>query len=161
MELPPRHRKSYTLSLVLYCQLKLVHASHALVPSLSLCLYWSLAPDSERTLNATLTTFGQPSPGRNSWRVDRYFIGLTPLNDPDDANVDIVAVTGVGGHALGSFRSDDGSAVWLRDFAPQETSHERASLRMSTTLLSSRVTTTEGSTSWRARFWMDSPSFAS
>jgi hypothetical protein len=52
--------------------------------------------------------------------VDKDFIGFTPLSDPDDANVDIVAVTGLGGHALGSFRSTDGLSVWLRDFAPED-----------------------------------------
>jgi hypothetical protein len=52
--------------------------------------------------------------------VDKDFIGFTPLSDPDDANVDIVAVTGLSGHALGSFRSSDGLSVWLRDFAPED-----------------------------------------
>ncbi|KAK6429616.1 hypothetical protein LTR95_014238 [Oleoguttula sp. CCFEE 5521] len=40
--------------------------------------------------------------------------------DPDNANVDIIAVTGLSGHALGSFRSANGTSVWLRDFAPQD-----------------------------------------
>lgn len=39
--------------------------------------------------------------------MDETFIGFTPLSDPDDANVDIVAVTGQDGHALGSFRSGE------------------------------------------------------
>ncbi|EME39012.1 hypothetical protein DOTSEDRAFT_116503, partial [Dothistroma septosporum NZE10] len=46
--------------------------------------------------------------------------GFTPLSDPEDGNVDIVVVTGLGGHALGSFRSADGTKVWPRDFAPNE-----------------------------------------
>jgi len=29
-------------------------------------------------------------------------------------------VTGLGGHALGSFRSIDRSKVWLRDFLPED-----------------------------------------
>lgn len=81
---------------------------------------FSLAPDSQRTLCATLTSYECPKPTHRGWRVDKYFIGFTPLSDPDDANVDIVAVTGLGGHALGSFRSDDGLSVWLRDFAPED-----------------------------------------
>jgi surfactin synthase thioesterase subunit len=54
------------------------------------------------------------------WHVDDDFIGFTPLSDPADATVDIVAVTGLGGHALGSFRSSGGASVWLRDFAPKD-----------------------------------------
>jgi hypothetical protein len=81
---------------------------------------FSLAADSERTLCATLTSHERPKPSNPSWRVDRDFTGFTPLSDPEDANVDIVAITGLGGHALGSFRSTDGLSVWLRDFAPQD-----------------------------------------
>ncbi|GAB7336811.1 hypothetical protein MBLNU13_g11322t2 [Cladosporium sp. NU13] len=81
---------------------------------------FSLAADGERTLCATLTSYERPTPSHGTWRVDNDFIGFTPLSDPDDANVDIVAVTGLGGHALGSFRSADGISVWLRDFAPDD-----------------------------------------
>jgi hypothetical protein len=81
---------------------------------------FSLAADGERTLCATLTSREQPTPSNRSWRVDKDFIGFTPLCDPEDANVDIIAVTGLGGHALGSFRSADGLSVWLRDFAPED-----------------------------------------
>ena len=81
---------------------------------------FSLAADGEQTLCATLTSHERPKPSNRSWRVDKNFIGFTPLSDPDDANVDIVAVTGLGGHALGSFRSSDGLSVWLRDFAHED-----------------------------------------
>jgi hypothetical protein len=81
---------------------------------------FGLAADGERTLCATLTSRERPIPSNRRWRVDKDFIGFTPLSDPDDANVDIVAVTGLGGHALGSFRSADGLSVWLRDFAPED-----------------------------------------
>ena len=81
---------------------------------------FSLAADGERTLCATLTSYECPQPSNAGWRVDNDFIGFTPLSDPDYANVDIVAVTGLGGHALGSFRSADGMSVWLRDFAPED-----------------------------------------
>jgi len=86
---------------------------------------YSLAPDSEGTLCATLTSFEQPKPDTRSWHVDKDFIGFTPLCDPEDANVDIIAVTGLGGHALGSFRSMDGKSVWLRDFAPENITQAR------------------------------------
>ena len=52
--------------------------------------------------------------------MDQSFIGFTPLYDPADAVGDVVAVTGLGGHALGSFRSSDGTTVWLRDFGPSD-----------------------------------------
>jgi hypothetical protein len=81
---------------------------------------FSLAADSERTLCATLTSYARPRPSNQSWRVGRYFTGFTPLNDPDDANVDIVIIPGLCGHALGSFRSANGLSVWPRDFAPED-----------------------------------------
>lgn len=86
---------------------------------------FSLAADSERTLCATLTCRGEPIAPEPHWRVDKDFIGLTPLIDPQDANVDVIAVTGLGGHALGSFRSADGVSVWLRDFAPEDVPRAR------------------------------------
>jgi len=79
---------------------------------------YSLAPDSEQTLCATLTSYEPPRPSNRCWHVDKDFDGFTPLCDSEDANVDIIAVTGLGGHALGSFRSMNGTSVWLRDFAP-------------------------------------------
>jgi hypothetical protein len=84
---------------------------------------FSLAADGERTLCATLTSRERPTPsyqGYHSWCVDKDFTGFIPLSDPEDANVDVVSITGLGGHALGSFRSADGASVWLRDFAPQD-----------------------------------------
>lgn len=81
---------------------------------------FSLAADGEQTLCATLTSHERPTPRYRTWRVDKDFAGFTPLSDPKDANVDVVAVTGLGGHALGSFRSQDGVSVWLRDFAPED-----------------------------------------
>lgn len=70
-----------------------------------------LAAESERTLCATLTSYECPIPSNRRWRMDIDSIGITPLSDPDDANVDIVAVTGLGGHALGSFRSANSMSV--------------------------------------------------
>lgn len=81
---------------------------------------FSLAADGERTLCATLTSHEEPRPSNRSWHLDKDFIGFTPLSDPENANVDIVIVTGLGGHALGSFRSADGATAWLRDFAPAD-----------------------------------------
>nr|POF20689.1 kinesin light chain [Quercus suber] len=88
-------------------------------------LGFSIAADGERTLCATLTSLNPPTPEHARWRVDHDFIGFTPLCDPVDATVDIVIVTGLGGHALGSFRSADGTSVWLRDFAPKDVPRAR------------------------------------
>jgi len=79
--------------------------------------------DYERhTMCATLTSGKKPIPPSNRlhWKVDHKFEGFTPLNDPEDADVDIVAITGLGGHALGSFRATNGAFVWLRDSAPED-----------------------------------------
>lgn len=56
---------------------------------------YSLAASSERTLCATVTCLGQPSPPNRRWRADKDFVGCTPLHDPEDADVDIVAITGL------------------------------------------------------------------
>lgn len=86
---------------------------------------YSLAADSERTLCATLTVSREPTPSKRHWKVDRHFTGFTPLCDPGDTKLDVVAVTGLGGHALGSFRSQEGTSVWLRDFGPEDVPQAR------------------------------------
>ena len=50
---------------------------------------------------------------------DTGFIGLTTLHTLESPAVDIIAVNGLGGHALGSWKSPSGSKVWLRDFLPK------------------------------------------
>lgn len=89
-------------------------------------LGFSLAPDSEDTLCATLTSHAPPViPGNKGWHLDEDFIGFTPVSNPQNAILDIVVVVGLGGHALGSFRSADGKSVWLRDFAPWDVPQAR------------------------------------
>src|SRR5436305_13338257 len=52
--------------------------------------------------------------------VDCGFIGFTPLNTPKEPILaDIVAVTGLAGHAFGSWSSLP-RQMWLRDFLPQD-----------------------------------------
>ncbi|KAJ6033774.1 hypothetical protein N7444_011545 [Penicillium canescens] len=47
------------------------------------------------------------------------FDGITPLyEDEKGADIDVIAVTGLGGHALGSWKSRNSDEVWLRDFLP-------------------------------------------
>ncbi|KAL6900169.1 hypothetical protein GGI43DRAFT_60665 [Trichoderma evansii] len=50
-------------------------------------------------------------------RVDSAFLGITTLFAPpvEDHEVDIVAVSGLGGHAYGSFKDKNGNYMWLQD----------------------------------------------
>ncbi|PTB53172.1 hypothetical protein M431DRAFT_509509 [Trichoderma harzianum CBS 226.95] len=51
--------------------------------------------------------------------VDLDFFGLTPLADPlQNTFVDIIAVTGLSGHAFGSWQPKSKPDMWLRDFLP-------------------------------------------
>ncbi|KAL0631451.1 hypothetical protein Q9L58_009683 [Maublancomyces gigas] len=50
--------------------------------------------------------------------VDSHFRGLTPLNHLANPSVDVIAVTGLAGHAFGSWRSRNTGKMWLRDMIP-------------------------------------------
>ncbi|KAH8665485.1 hypothetical protein BGZ61DRAFT_366836 [Ilyonectria robusta] len=57
------------------------------------------------------------------------FEGITPLyEDKNGADVDIIAVPGFGGHALGSWKSPNSDDVWLRDFLPKDVPNIRVLL---------------------------------
>ncbi|KAI5847651.1 hypothetical protein DFP73DRAFT_348217 [Morchella snyderi] len=58
--------------------------------------------------------------------IDRHFYDLTPLNKPSLPIVaDVIAITGLGGHAFGSWRSRRRTSrpierpMWIRDFLPE------------------------------------------
>ncbi|RAH73011.1 uncharacterized protein BO66DRAFT_435905 [Aspergillus aculeatinus CBS 121060] len=52
--------------------------------------------------------------------VGKDFLGYTPLNHPrGECVADVIAVTGLAGHAFGSWRHEDGK-MWLRDLLPQD-----------------------------------------
>ncbi|KAJ0415184.1 hypothetical protein BJY00DRAFT_293831 [Aspergillus carlsbadensis] len=81
--------------------------------------------DGTDTLTATVL-FSPPEPRELSlnrkWKadleLDRDFSGFTPLNDPkSDVSGDIIAVTGLAGHAFGSWANSP-DRMWLRDFLP-------------------------------------------
>ncbi|PTB52845.1 hypothetical protein M431DRAFT_58133, partial [Trichoderma harzianum CBS 226.95] len=57
---------------------------------------------------------------RKSLVFDTHFSGFTPLQHTkdDDCYVDVIAVSGLGGHAFGSFKERHGSFMWLRDALP-------------------------------------------
>ena len=57
--------------------------------------------------------------------VDDDFYGLTPLNTPEEPVVaDIIAVTGLAGHAFGSWACSP-RTMWLRDFLPHDIKNVR------------------------------------
>ncbi|TPX16068.1 uncharacterized protein E0L32_004063 [Thyridium curvatum] len=51
---------------------------------------------------------------------DTHFIGFTPLDhaSQSESHVDVIAISGLGGHAFGSFKDRDGPFMWLRDALP-------------------------------------------
>ncbi|KAL7913986.1 hypothetical protein GGI35DRAFT_475827 [Trichoderma velutinum] len=55
-----------------------------------------------------------------SLSVEREFIGLTTLYEPParDHKIDVIALSGLGGHAFGSFKERGGTHMWLRDSLP-------------------------------------------
>ncbi|KAI4264649.1 MAG: hypothetical protein L6R42_000247 [Xanthoria sp. 1 TBL-2021] len=55
--------------------------------------------------------------------LDSHFEGLTPLNSfPNQQNhlLDVVAITGLGGHAFTSFKPRGQDFMWLRDALPDD-----------------------------------------
>ncbi|KAI9778529.1 MAG: hypothetical protein M1839_008060 [Geoglossum umbratile] len=53
--------------------------------------------------------------------IDSHFEGFTPLSSCErdaDHKIDIVAVSGLGSHAFGSFKERGGQHMWLRDALP-------------------------------------------
>ncbi|KAF8533194.1 hypothetical protein BDD12DRAFT_947879 [Trichophaea hybrida] len=55
--------------------------------------------------------------------VDCDFLGITPLYSAEEPIVDIIAVTGLAGHAFGSWMSRTQPRMWLRDFLPVNLCH--------------------------------------
>ncbi|KAF7174333.1 hypothetical protein CNMCM5623_006936 [Aspergillus felis] len=52
--------------------------------------------------------------------LDTHFAGFTPLqhSEEDSCDVDVIAMSGLGGHAFDSFKERGGSFMWLRDALP-------------------------------------------
>ncbi|KAI5460811.1 hypothetical protein BGZ63DRAFT_445733 [Mariannaea sp. PMI_226] len=100
----------------------------------------SLAPEVHgRTQSATIVFPDQQPPRElKSWRIpflaegqpqnrqrrilelDTEFLGMTTFYDPRPGqyNVDIVAISGLGGHAIASFKEKGGDHMWIRDSLP-------------------------------------------
>ncbi|KAF5600613.1 ankyrin protein 3 [Fusarium pseudoanthophilum] len=62
-----------------------------------------------------------------SLAFDTHFTGFTPFHRASDKDcyIDLVAVCGLGGHALGSFKEKNGRFVWLRDALPSDIPNAR------------------------------------
>ncbi|OPB40304.1 hypothetical protein A0O28_0003830 [Trichoderma guizhouense] len=61
-----------------------------------------------------------------SLSVENDFIGLTTLYAPPprDHKIDVIALSGLGGHAFGSFKERGGTHMWLRDSLPHHITSE-------------------------------------
>ncbi|CAH0048258.1 unnamed protein product [Clonostachys solani] len=86
-------------------------------------LHLTLARSFGKYQTATFMSTGIP---RNlEYPFDSEFIGVTPLFEPKDAEIDIIAVHGLGSHAIGGFKSKGTSHVWLRDSLPHDIPNSR------------------------------------
>ncbi|KAL6819884.1 hypothetical protein V8C40DRAFT_281209 [Trichoderma camerunense] len=61
-----------------------------------------------------------------SLMLDTAFLGVTTLYSPlsQDHKVDLIAISGLGGHPFGSFKERHGEHMWLRDALPYDTTEE-------------------------------------
>ncbi|KAF8543181.1 hypothetical protein BDD12DRAFT_874965 [Trichophaea hybrida] len=58
--------------------------------------------------------------------IDSQFYSLTPLNVPvGEAVADVIAVTGLAGHAFGSWRNRETNKMWLKDLLPHDVQNIR------------------------------------
>ena len=100
------------------------HFSNNTVPSGKLKSQFSLVPSSHGYACATVTfrdaSWKPPQHSKEGYRFDDAFLGITPLYEGGESSVDLIAVPGLGSHALGSFRLSEGIEVWLRDFLPKD-----------------------------------------
>jgi hypothetical protein len=82
----------------------------------------SIAKYDARRSCATVT-FDRDPPRelQQEYKMDRDFIGFTPLVDKGDTRLDIIAIPGLGipglgNNAIGTFESTESNDVWLRDW---------------------------------------------
>ncbi|KAM0433914.1 hypothetical protein ACHAPT_003858 [Fusarium lateritium] len=85
------------------------------------------APRTGRTWSILLPKPSENQSARNQYlALDDGFLGITTLYTPplEDHQVDIIAVSGLGGHAFGSFKERNGGHMWLRDSLPYDITRE-------------------------------------
>ncbi|KAK7218004.1 hypothetical protein V2G26_006007 [Clonostachys chloroleuca] len=73
----------------------------------------------------TATFISTGIPRSLEFPIDTGFFGITPLYEAEDAKIDIIAVHGLGSHAIGGFKSKGTSHVWLRDSLPHDIPNSR------------------------------------
>ncbi|KAJ4167387.1 hypothetical protein NW754_011202 [Fusarium falciforme] len=81
------------------------------------------APRTGQTWSILLPKPSENQSARNQYlALDDGFLGITTLYTPplEDHQVDIIAVSGLGGHAFGSFKERNGGHMWLRDSLPYD-----------------------------------------
>ncbi|CAH0000146.1 unnamed protein product, partial [Clonostachys byssicola] len=78
----------------------------------------TLAPLHPRWLTSTVVL--HETLEKLKYPVDDGFIGITPLHGNELSVVDIIAVPGLGSHAIGGFKVKDGTTNWFRDFLPED-----------------------------------------
>ncbi|PCD23153.1 hypothetical protein AU210_014676 [Fusarium oxysporum f. sp. radicis-cucumerinum] len=102
------------------CRSLVSHGKDSLCATIS--INTSLSADD---LSAQLCQAGQAHPYKYTYK----FKGVTPLyEDKNGADIDIIAVPGLGSHALGSWKSPNSDDVWLRDFLPKDVPNIRVLL---------------------------------
>lgn len=59
---------------------------------------------------------------RRQLHLDAHFEGFTPLHTTadDECKIDVVAISGLNGHAFGSFKQTGRMRMWLRDDLPSD-----------------------------------------
>ncbi|KAH7024901.1 uncharacterized protein B0I36DRAFT_424605 [Microdochium trichocladiopsis] len=69
--------------------------------------------------------------------LDDEFLGFTTLfaPPPEDHKIDIVAISGLGGHAFGSFKECGGEHMWLRDALPRHIVNQETGRPMARVLI--------------------------
>lgn len=76
-------------------------------------------PDSQPDQTPTTSNAPEPDPQTRGYTEERTEIhGLFTMFEPDQPEVDIVAIHGLNGHYLRTWT--EGSSNWLRDFLPED-----------------------------------------
>ncbi|KAH8709835.1 Vegetative incompatibility protein HET-E-1 [Beauveria bassiana] len=75
--------------------------------------------------------------GSESLTLRTEFEGMTTLFAPplEDHKLDIIALSGLGGHAFGSFKERGGSHMWLRDSLPKHITDKATSKSMARVII--------------------------
>ncbi|KAK5987003.1 Nephrocystin-3-like protein [Cladobotryum mycophilum] len=93
-----------------------------------------------KALNAQLA-------GKQYLTFGKDFLGITTLFAPPWRTTNIIALSGLGGHAFGSFKERGGSHMWLRDSLPYDLTSETSSKPMARVMIYGHESTVANSQS--------------